>query len=238
MIWGGGLSIHRVGSSGFFWSVIWISLLIDVLKENLIHSIEIIFGDYKICIFTDEKVPCHRSWNIECHMYHSDIHVQNIQWSVQFPWSHRKCVVCHPQNHYNKTDFPLNVNLSAVLCVPRLGQHYPHHMRMDYMTRCPSGSGISWTTIYISPSMRRTICHVNIMCIKHISTVCHMFDLLVVFSRGTSLYVHFNTCVTFHGIRVPRECFIINIRPVPLGHIGMWRSLLSRDSRVVCSRAS
>ena len=27
--------------------------------------------------------------------------------------------------------------------------------------------------------------------------------------------------VTFHGIQVPREYFIINIRPVPLGHIGM-----------------
>ena len=27
--------------------------------------------------------------------------------------------------------------------------------------------------------------------------------------------------VTFHGIQVPREYFIINIRLVPLGHIGM-----------------
>ena len=27
--------------------------------------------------------------------------------------------------------------------------------------------------------------------------------------------------VTFHGIQVPREYFIINIRPVPLGHNGM-----------------
>ena len=27
--------------------------------------------------------------------------------------------------------------------------------------------------------------------------------------------------VTFHGIQVPREYFIIDIRPVPLGHIGM-----------------
>ena len=27
--------------------------------------------------------------------------------------------------------------------------------------------------------------------------------------------------VTFHGIQVPREYFIINIHPVPLGHNGM-----------------
>ena len=27
--------------------------------------------------------------------------------------------------------------------------------------------------------------------------------------------------VTFPGIQVPRECFIINISPVPLGHIRM-----------------
>ena len=27
--------------------------------------------------------------------------------------------------------------------------------------------------------------------------------------------------VTFHGIQIPREYVIINIRPVPLGHIGM-----------------
>ena len=27
--------------------------------------------------------------------------------------------------------------------------------------------------------------------------------------------------VTFHGMQVPREYYIINIRPVPLGHNGM-----------------
>ena len=58
---------------------------------------------------------------------------------------------------------------------------------MDSMTRCPSGSGISLKTMDIPPNMRRTLCHVNIMCINSLS---HMFDLLVVFSRGRSLYVH------------------------------------------------
>ena len=37
--------------------------------------------------------------------------------------------------------------------------------------------------------------------------------------------------------RIPRECFIINIRPVLLGLSKMWRDRLSRDSRVVSSRA-
>ena len=45
----------RCWSSGFLWRVIWISLLIDVLEENLIHSFETIFGDYKIVIFMDDK---------------------------------------------------------------------------------------------------------------------------------------------------------------------------------------
>ena len=44
-------------------------------------------------------------------------------------------------------------------------------------------------------------------------------------STSTSTFIfHFtstSTSVTFHGIQVPREYFIINIRPVPLGHIGM-----------------
>ena len=35
--------------------------------------------------------------------------------------------------------------------------------------------------------------------------------------------------VTFHGIQVPREYFIINIRPVHLGLSGMWRSLYHGD---------
>ena len=47
-----------------FWlfveGIIWISLLFDVLEENLIQSIENILGDYKICIVMDDKVPCHR----------------------------------------------------------------------------------------------------------------------------------------------------------------------------------
>ena len=50
--------------------------------------------------------------------------------------------------------------------------------------------------------------------------------------------IELSTLVTFHGIQFPREYFIIDIRPVPLGHIRMWHSLLSRDSRVICSRAS
>ena len=44
--------------------------------------------------------------------------------------------------------------------------------------------------------------------------------------------------VTFHGIQFRRKCFIIVICLVPLGHIRMWRGLLSWDSRVICSRAS
>ena len=44
--------------------------------------------------------------------------------------------------------------------------------------------------------------------------------------------------VTFHGIRVPGKCFIIDVILVPLGHIRMWRVRLSWDSRVTCSRVS
>ena len=44
--------------------------------------------------------------------------------------------------------------------------------------------------------------------------------------------------VTFHGIRFPAGILIINICHVLLGHIRMWRDSLSRDSRVVCLRAS
>ena len=42
--------------------------------------------------------------------------------------------------------------------------------------------------------------------------------------------------VTFHGIRVPGKCFIIDVIFVPLGHIRMWRVRLSWESRVTCSR--
>ena len=44
--------------------------------------------------------------------------------------------------------------------------------------------------------------------------------------------------VTFHGIQFPWEYFIIDVSLVPLGHIRMWRVLLSWDSCVICSRAS
>ena len=44
--------------------------------------------------------------------------------------------------------------------------------------------------------------------------------------------------VTLHGMQFPREYFIIDISLVPLGHISMWRVLLSWDSRVICLRAS
>ena len=44
--------------------------------------------------------------------------------------------------------------------------------------------------------------------------------------------------VTFHGIQFPRECFIIDVSIVPLGHIRRWHVLLSWDSRVICSWAS
>ena len=37
--------------------IIWIRLLIDVLEKNLIHSIETILGDYKICMVMDDKCP-------------------------------------------------------------------------------------------------------------------------------------------------------------------------------------
>ena len=71
-----------------FWlfveGIIWISSLIDVLEEYLIHYIETILGD-KICIVMDDKVPCHRACTIECHRYHNEIHVWKIQWSVQLP---------------------------------------------------------------------------------------------------------------------------------------------------------
>ena len=36
----------------------------------------------------------------------------------------------------------------------------------------------------------------------------------------------------------PAEIIIIDVSLVPLDHIGMWRSLLSWDSRVICLRAS
>ena len=36
--------------------------------------------------------------------------------------------------------------------------------------------------------------------------------------------------VTFHGIQFPRECFIIYVSLVPLGHIRMWRVRLSCSS--------
>ena len=53
----------------FLWRVIWISLLIDVLEENVIHSIETMFGDYKICNSMDDKVPCHRACATELTLY-------------------------------------------------------------------------------------------------------------------------------------------------------------------------
>ena len=65
------------------WRVIWISLLIDILEENLLHSIETIFGD-NIFMFMDDKVPCHIACTIECHLYHNEIH-ERVEDSVVSP---------------------------------------------------------------------------------------------------------------------------------------------------------
>ena len=84
--------------------------------------------------------------------------------------------------------------------------------------------------ILISDSLLNTT--YNIICLAHyIQQIYYMkkiSDLSLLFS---SIFV------TFRGIQFRGNTLYINIPLVPQGPSKMWRSLLSGDSRVICSRA-
>ena len=183
----------------------------------------------------DDKVPFHRACTIECPLYHNGIHVQKVQWSVQSPWPQliRKYVVCHPQGDYNKTELTLNVNLSSVCSATGPTLELPHHVFVISMTRCPSGSGISWTTMYIPSCMKQTL--TTRLSSQHnvyetyFNSLSHMFDLLVAFSRVRvcmciSIYVHegikrINFCqASVHEI----SCAVIIFPQETEGNIFYW----------------